>query len=293
MRVLIVGCGYVGAALGAALAGRGHGVVGVRRSAAGATELAAMGIDPVVADVTSREDLQRIPGAFDWVVNAVASPRGGGVEAYRRTYLEGTRNLLEWLQEVPPKRYLYTSSTGVYGQDDGTWVDETSATDPDSLTARILVETEQELLRAARERAFPAVVLRLAGIYGPGRDYWLRQMLSGEARVPGDGTRWMNMVHRDDIVAAAEATLEQGRPGEIYNLCDNEPVRHLDFFRWLAGRLGRPVPPFAPEDSSLRRKRGLTNKRVSNRKLREALGYTLRVPTYRDGYAPWVTQSES
>jgi len=290
MRVLIVGCGYVGMSLGRVLVNQGHGVVGVRRSASGSAELAAAGIRLVTADVTSREDVHRIPGPFDWVVNAVASPYGGSAEEYRRTYLEGTRNLVAWLEETPVQKYVHTSSTGVYGQNDGGSVDETSATEPESATARVLAETEQEVLQAARERGFPAMILRVAGIYGPGRSYWLRRLLCGEARVPGDGARWMNMVHRDDIVGAMETALEQGRPGEIYNVCDGEPVRHLDFLRWLAGRLECCMPLFAEEDSSTRRRRGLTNKRVSNRKLREELGYVLKYPSYREGYAQLLSE---
>jgi nucleoside-diphosphate-sugar epimerase len=284
MRTLMVGCGYVGMPLGLALADEGHEVVAVRRSASDTVKRAAAGISTMVIDITSREDLRRLPGSFDWVINTAAAPRGADTEAYRRTYLEGTRNLLEWLRHNPPAQYIYTSSTGVYGQDDGAWVDETSATEPDSATAKVLVQTERELLRAVEQHAFPATILRLAGIYGPGRAYWLRQLERGEARIPGDGKRWMNMVHRADIVGAVRAVLERGQSGQIYNLCDNEPVGHLDFFRWLAPKLGLPLPAFAEEGASARRRRGLTNKRVSNRRLREELGYALQYPSYREGY---------
>jgi nucleoside-diphosphate-sugar epimerase len=262
----------------------------MRRSLSATAELAAVGIQSVVADITSTEGLRQIPPSFDWVVNTVASSLGGGVEEYRRTYLEGTRNLLTWLKDAPPQKFAYTSSTGVYGQDDGGWVDEGSAAEPQSPTARVLVETEQELLQAVGQRGLPAMILRLAGIYGPGRSYWLRQLMCGKARVPGEGMRWMNMVHRDDIVGAVQAALERGQSGGIYNVCDNEPVRHLDFFRWLAPRLDRQVPSFAEEDSSTRLKRGLTNKRVSNRKLREELGYAPKYPSYREGYGHLIRE---
>jgi nucleoside-diphosphate-sugar epimerase len=270
--------------LGAALAQQGHEVVGVRRSAAVSPELAASGIRLVAVDITRPEELRRLPGPFDWVVNTVAASAGGSVEAYRAVYLEGTTNLLAWLRSAPPRAYIYTSSTGVYGQDDGSWVDESSRTEPEAPTAQVLVQTEQRLLSAFQGGGVPCSILRVAGIYGPDRGFWLRQFLRGEARIPGDGQRWMNMAHRDDIVQAILAALERGRPGRVYNVCDSEPVTHRAFFEWLAGRLGRPVPPFAAEEPAARRQRGLTNKRISNRRLREELGVHLAFPSYREGY---------
>lgn len=280
MRVLIAGCGYVGMSLGVRLVEAGHEVVGVRRSTTGAGELSALGIRPLALDLAEAKQLDRLGGRFDWVVNTVASPHGGGVAEYERTYLVGTRNLLGWLAEHGCARYVYTSSTGVYGQDDGGWVVESSELAPEAETARVLVATEREVLSAG----LGGVVLRLAGIYGPGRSYWLRMMGSGEVRIPGDGKRWMNMVHRDDIVGAVLAVLERGLEGEVYNVCDNEPVQYGEFVTWLAGRMGLPVPPHVAEESGVRRKRGLTNKRVSNRKLREELGWEPRYPSYREGY---------
>lgn len=284
MRALIVGCGYVGLPLAADLVRQGHTVYGLRRQLAAAEELQAVGIRPIRADITDPDQLRQIPGPFHWVVNCVATPFGGDQDAYHRTYWEGTRNLLAWLKDQPVERYVYTSSTGVYGQDDGSWVDETSPTTPEAPTARVLASTEQELLSAHQERGFPVTILRLAGIYGPNRGYWLRRFLQSEARIPGDGTRWMNMVHRDDIVSTIQAVLDKGSAGQVINVCDNEPVTYLDFFRWLAGRLGRTVPPFDAEEPGARRKRGSTNKRVSNEKLRNSLGCSLKYPTYREGY---------
>src|SRR5258708_30785241 len=118
MRVLIVGCGYVGLPLGAELVRQGHQVFGMRRTAEGDAELKAAGIQPVAADVTKPADLARLPGPFDWVVNCVSSSKGG-VEEYREVYLQGTRNLMEWLVAAPAKNIVYTRSTRVYGQTDG------------------------------------------------------------------------------------------------------------------------------------------------------------------------------
>ena len=87
------------------------------------------------------------------------------------------------------------------------------------------------------------MILRVAGIYGPGRGHWFKQFLRGEARIEGDGSRWLNMIHRDDVVGVIIAALERGKPGEIYNAADNEPVTQLKFFEWLAAELKRPLPP--------------------------------------------------
>ena len=288
MRVLILGCGYVGRPLGVELACAGHEVFGVRRGMEGAEELRAQGVTPVIADITRRADLEKIPGLFDWVINTVSSTKGG-VEEYRAVYLEATRHLLEWLSARPPQKYLYTSSTSVYAQTDGAWVTEDSATEPKGETSRVLVETEQLLLQAARDKNFPAIILRVAGIYGPGRGHLFQQYLRNEARLAGDGSRLINMIHRDDVVRAALAALERGQPGKIYNVADDEPVTQREFFLWLSQQLGKPMPPPATDEENARRKRGLTQKRVSNRQLREELRCELNFPTFRQGYAAEIS----
>jgi nucleoside-diphosphate-sugar epimerase len=284
MRVLIVGCGYVGLPLGAELVRQGHDVFGLRRNASADDELKAARITPLHADITKPGDLEKLPREFDWVVNCAASG-GGGVEEYRQLYLMGNRNLIEWLRPAPPKRYIYTSSTSVYGQNDGSTVVETDPVAPLNETGKILVMTENLLLAAATEIKFPTVILRLAGIYGPGRGYWLKQFLSGEARIEGKGDRILNMIHRDDVVGAIIAALKRAPLPSVYNAVDNEPVNQLDFFKWLAERLGKPLPPSAPEDSEATRKRGVTNKRVSNLRLRRQLSYEFKYPTFRQGHA--------
>lgn len=283
MRVLIVGCGYVGIPLGTELARQGHEIFGVRRSIHAEPELKTAGIQLLTADVTQPESLSQLPGPFDWIVNTVASSQGDETD-YRKVYLDGTRNLIRWLTAAPPQKYVYTSSTGVYGQNDGSAVKESHPAEPPTATGRVLLETEDLLLQAVRERKLPAVILRVAGIYGPDRGYWLKQYLNNEARIPGRGERLLNMIHVDDVVGAIIAALKNGRPGEIYNTVDNEPVTLLTFFRWLAENLGRDLPPFVPEDETEPRKRGLTNKRVQNRKLTMELGYRLKHPTFRQGY---------
>lgn len=281
MRVLIFGCGYVGSALGQELIARGYEVWGVRRSEGSRAEEPS-GLRIITADVTIPETLARIPGRFDLVVNCVAA-RASEPETYRSVYLEGTRNLVQWLTPNPPQLYLYTSSTGVYGQNDGSVVTEDSPVTPDSEAGQILVQTEATLQTAWSAMRFPAVILRLAGIYGPGRGYWLRQFLEGEARIEGDGSRILNMIHLEDVVGSALAVIESPHPGEIYNVADDYPSRQLEVMQWLSQHLLKPLPPTSAVagDSSRRR---ATNKRVSNHKLREALGYRLKYPSFREGY---------
>jgi nucleoside-diphosphate-sugar epimerase len=281
MRVLIVGCGYVGLPLGAELVRRGHEVFGLRRSRA--DELKAAGLHPLAGDVTKPETLAKLPRKFDGVVNCVAA--GGDAEDYRQVYLEGNRNLISWLADSPPKKFVYTSSTSVYGQNDGSIVTEESPAEPVEEKSKVLVETEKLLLAAVAERKFPAVILRVAGIYGPERGHWFRQFLKGEARIEGDGSRSLNMIHRDDVIGGIIAALKNGRAGEIYNAVDNEPVSQIDFFKWLAATLGKPLPPSVSEDARIVRKRGATNKRISNAKLRTELKYKFQFPDFRAGYA--------
>ena len=283
MRVLIIGCGYIGVPLGAELARLGHQVFGLRRTRVAEPLLSADGITPLNADITRPSDLATLPPHYDWIVNCVASS-GGGADAYRSVYLEGTQNLLEWLRPNPPARFVYTSSTSVYGQTDGSLVDEESPAEPTTETARILVATEKLLLDTHQQERFPAIILRVAGIYGPDRGHYFKQFLRNEARISGQGDRLLNMIHRDDVVGALIAALKNGQPGTIYNAVDDEPVTQLAFFEWLAGRLGAPLPPFDSEEETTGRKRGVTHKKVSNKKLKTELRYEFKYPTFRQGY---------
>ena len=204
-----------------------------------------------------------------------ASSGRGGAERYRAVYLEGARNLAAVFAGA---RLLYTGSTSVYAQTDGGWVDESGPAEPDRETGRLLRETEEVVLAAG------GTVARLAGIYGPGRSILLRRFLAGQAVIEGDGGRWINQAHRDDIVQALamlSRTPDAVGPA-ILNVCDDRPLTQLECYTWLAKHFGRPLPPVAPPDYD--RKRGWTNKRVSNARLR-ALGWAPRFPSFFDAVA--------
>lgn len=269
-RAVIAGCGFVGLATARALHRAGWEVLGCTHSEDSARALAAEPFSVRAADLT---DPAALGALHDWrecdVVIHCASSGRGGADAYRSVYLQGTRNLLEALA---PRALLFTSSTSVYAQNTGEWVTEESLAEPDRETGRILRETEELVL------AHGGCIARLAGIYGPARSVLLRKFFSGEAVIEGDGGRWINQVHRDDIATALSLLVEAGATG-VFNVTDDMPLTQREIYEWLAARFERPLPPSGPVDTN--RKRGVTSKRVSNARLR-ALGWTPKYPSFRD-----------
>ena len=284
MKTLIIGCGYVGAQLGSDLVNQGHQVCGLSRSTERDAELEKHGIQPVHADITNASELSKLPPDFDWVVNCVSSGRGSTPETYKSIYLEGTRNILNWLKPSPPKKLVYTSSTSVYGQHAGECVHEDDETKPRTEFGEILLQTEQELINAFKETKFPAVILRVAGIYGPGRLHYLDTFMSGKAVVYGQQGRHLNMIHRDDVAGAIRCALRDGKAGRIYNACDDEPVTQQHFYQWAANMLLKSPPEHVPASSEPPRKRGTGDKLIVNKRIKMELGYKFRFPNFRQGF---------
>jgi len=288
MDVAILGCGYVGIALGEALESAGHRVVGARRSDEGLQAVEAAGLEAVRADVTDSGSLDAVPDVD--AVAFTASSGGGDADAARTVYVDGLRAAVEAFaaRERPPDRLVYTSSTGVYGDHDGDWVDEDAALRPATPKAEVLVEAER-VARSAVEYGVDPTVARLGGVYGPGR-YRIERYLE---RPVTEG--YLNLVHRDDAGGALRFLLERGAAGrdvpETLLVVDDEPVWKPALSVWLAEACGVEPPPvrtleerLADEDlaeGSRRRLRG--QKRCSNDRLRE-LGYDLAYPTFRAGY---------
>jgi len=276
-RTLIVGCGYVGLPLALLLQERGDEVAGWVRSEASAAELAEKGVDRIViGNVAEEIGWSGADEKFDAIVHC-ASSGGGGAAAYREVYLEGVRQMNRHQSQA---RRIFVSSTSVYGQSDGGWVDENSPAQPASETSRILREAEEEALKAG------GIVVRAAGIYGPGRAALFEKFRRGDATMEGDGTRWVNSIHQADIVGALLRLLDVGELGQVYHAADDTPVMLRDYYAWCSEKLGKPMPPAGERDPN--RKRGLTNKRVANRKLREA-GWVPRFPSFREGLAERIS----
>lgn len=278
-RILIAGCGYVGQATADLFHSAGWDVEGWSASEKSAAALSAKPYPICQIDISNRDQVAERPGKFDAVVHC-ASSRGGGVDSYRQIYLNGARNLLEGFVGT---EVLFTSSTSVYAQRDGSWVTEESETKPARETGRILLETEKLVI----ERG--GIVARLAGIYGPGRSALLSKFLAGTAIVDPENDRFVNQVHRDDIASAIFLLLTREAQGtQIHNVVDDQPMLQTDCYRWLAQRLNRQLPPIGK--STGQRKRGDSNKRVSNAKLR-GLGWAPKYPAFAEGMEKSVLPS--
>ena len=262
MRVLVAGAGYVGAELAVLLARAGHDVLALRRTPR--AEAAA----PTFAG----------GGRLAWLAGDLCDPQGhraaalAGVEAlaylvaadardddsYRRAHVDGLAN----------------SSTSVYAQDDGGWVDESSPTQPAQFSGQRVLEGERIAPRAGCE----AVVLRLGGIYGPGRSALLERVRSGQAQLP-HAPHYTNRIHRDDAARACAHLLALATPAACYVGVDHEPAERGEVLRWLAARLGVPPPRGAHDPNA-----APSGKRCNSELLR-ASGFAFSYPTFREGYA--------
>ncbi len=269
-RILIAGCGYIGAAAAARFHEEGWEVEGWTASAESAAKLSEQSRFSVHGvDITDAGAVSRAASEFDVVVHSVSS-RGGSEEEYRRLYLEGGQNLL---QAFPGATLIFTSSTSVYAQVDGVVVDETNPAEPSHEKGRILRETEKVVVREG------GIVVRLAGIHGPGRSYFLTRFLDGVGIAPGNENRFINQVHRDDVVSALRLLADRRSEcaGEIYNVVADTPITARRANEWLSARLKKPVP--SASGTVKLRTRGESNKQVSNRKLR-ALGWAPLYPNF-------------
>jgi len=296
MRIVIVGCGYVGLELARQLGTRGHDVTGVRRSDGGLEAIASLNetvhgtidgsVEAVRADAVKADTLSSLPDA-DAVVFA-ASSGGRDAAAAREVYVDGLGNVVEeyGARPTPPERLVYTSSTGVYGDHDGGWVDEATPIDPTTEKTRVLAMAEAIALEETAEHGIDGTVARFAGLYGPDR-YRLRRYIDGPVTAG-----YLNMVHRDDAAGAIRHVLETDRArGEAVVVVDDEPVDKHAFADWLADECGvdRPEKRSKAERiadgelSEAARRRIRTSKRCSNDRL-HTLAYEFAYPTFREGY---------
>ncbi|MEM7013623.1 MAG: NAD-dependent epimerase/dehydratase family protein [Verrucomicrobiota bacterium] len=272
LNVLIAGCGFVGQETARQLQARGHRVVGLTHSEESAERIRKEAdFEIITADLGDASSLRAIGQEFDAVIHCASSGRRGA-DQYRKVYLEGCENLS---QVFPNATLLFTSSTSVYPQTDGSVVTEESDANPTRETGQILRETEEFVLSDG------GIVARLSGLYGPGRSVLLQRFHDGTAIIETGESRFLNQIHRDDVASALVCMLESApySAGQIYNVSDGAPTTQRETFESLAQHFGKPEPPEGPPD--LNRKRAWTHKQISNAKLR-ALGWSPEFPSFLD-----------
>ncbi len=285
-RLVIFGCGYVGSAVAAAAIEAGASVEALTRNSEKAVALRAAGLRKVVvADLASGEWHGQLAAAPDFVVNTVSS---GGPDQYRQSYVEGMKSILGWAAASagPIGTMVYTSSTSVYPQGRGVVVDE-SAESPGSTPNGAIIRESELLLTSARTSVCArSFVLRLAGIYGPGRHHLLDQLRTGAPTLNGSGELRLNLVHRDDIVGAIMSCLlaPSAVGSSIFNVADLAPAPRAEVVRWLAAQLKIPVPTFDGTTTSRRGGAPMPDRAISSAKIQRALGWTPKYPDFRAGF---------
>lgn len=282
-NVLLVGCGDIGVPLGLQLAAQGDSVWGLRRNP---SSLPAP-IQPLAADVTEPASLAAIGElALDYVIMTL-TPAGFNDEGYRRVFVDGVNNLLAQLLPLTSlRRVFFVSSTSVYHQGEGQWVDEASPTQPRSFSGQRLLQGEQILL----DSSLPVTVIRFAGIYGPGRRRLIQQVIDRQG-CSAEPPLYTNRIHRDDCVGCLAHLLGMAKEGELldtrYIGVDSEPVTLWDLKRWMATELGIDPGQLTGALDSRRH-----SKRCSNQRLLTT-GYRLRYPGYQQGYRPLLAAEKN
>lgn len=266
-RVAVLGAGYLGQAIADAAAAAGAEVWAVRRNPPRETS----SIHWLAADVAAG-DLDALPARLDLLVLTVAPGAGS---SYASTYLPAARRALELARRSDIPALVYTSSTGVYGGEGGAWVDEESPRAGGGEGSAVLIEAEDLLLQSGRAGV---TILRVAGIYGPGRDPRARYAMS--SRLPMRGEYWVNLAHRDDIVSAVQQVAAWRGAPRALNCADGSPTRAADIARWVAEQRGIDPATLGFGNES---ERSRSNQRVSSAALRGA-GWSPRFPSFREGF---------
>ena len=285
-RVLIVGCGDIGLALARQLLTEGHHITAVKRRP---LVEPVIGLDLVLADATRSGSLASLPRDVDQIF-VILTPGQRDERGYQAVYEQGLENLLGHFAERcegghAGPHWIFVSSTSVYGQNAGEWVDESSPTEPGSFNGRVLLAAEKILWGAGAGNT----VVRFSGIYGPGRRRLLEQVRSGKP-VQYQPPFYTNRIHRDDCVAVLAWLFHQRLAGKVldslYLASDSEPAPISEVTAWLAAKTGCSSPPALAENIS-----AAQNKRCSNRKLLTQ-GYQFLFNNYREGYGALLDRGE-
>ena len=279
-HLLIFGCGYVGSAVAMEARAQGWQVTALTRNPTTAAMLGKADINPVIADLAESEWHTKMERSFDFILNSVGS--GGGTPGdYRRSYVSGMQSISAWLAKSVGHKpvFVYTSSTSVYAKSAIGAVTEETVPASDSPSTAALLEAEQLVERRVAPNCSRWYVLRLAGIYGPGRHRLLDLARADHWHNAPEPERAINLVHRDDIVRAIMACFKpDGGTGGIYNVADGSPATRGEILAWLAHRLGKMAPAAPPtaDPAAVRR--------IDSTRLRHELGWVPRYPDFRAGY---------
>ncbi len=284
-RAVIAGCGYVGLKLARALSRAGMQVVATTRSEERFAEIAETGARPALAEVLEPATLRPLVEWEPHVVFDLVRPQSTGEDRYTAS---GTRNIGSAFAETPLEALVYLSSTSVYGRRSGEWTDEQTPLSPSSPLGKARVESERAYLELCRERELPVRICRVPGIYGPGRTLRRRLETGAYRRVDDEGL-WVSRIHVEDLVLGLVAAWRRGNSGEVYLLCDDEPVTGQEYAELTASLLSLPLPPpvdredIRQELSTSAFERRIAARRCSNRRMRDELRVALRYPSVREG----------
>jgi len=269
MKILIAGCGDLGLKLAGRLIKAGHQVFGLRRKPC----QGPYGLIWINADLKQPDTLVELPANLDGVIY-MATPDEHTESGYRSLYVSGLGHLLEAIGQSFQGRLVYVSSTAVYGQRDGSWVDESSATEPRRFNGRVMLDGEQHAALWSADLA----IARLGGIYGPGRNYLLRKACETSLQIQARPPVWTNRIHIDDAAGVLELLLDRQNPAGVYNVVDEQPAPRHEVLGWLATELGQAAPELLDADNESDQ-----GKRVAGEKIK-AVGFELRYPNYKVGY---------
>ena len=269
-RVLVAGCGDVGLRVAKRLLARGDAVWALRRRPPPSDE---SGIQWLSGDLTDAGSLRALPGGITQLVY-LPTPDRRDEAAYRATFVNGLRHVMAALDRATLQRVLFVSSSAVYGDHEGGWVDEATPSAPHGFNGKVLLEAEQWLAT----QPVSSIILRLAGLYGPGQLHLLDRLRAGQVRVPRQTKHWANRIHTDDAAAAIAHLLRLDHPLPLYLGVDDTPLPLDVLYDALATLIGVHPPLDGPPPA------GIGSKRLSNARLR-ASGFVPRWPDSREGYA--------
>ncbi|MEM9227033.1 MAG: NAD-dependent epimerase/dehydratase family protein [Verrucomicrobiota bacterium] len=287
-KLAILGCGYVGRAVLERALACGWQVSTLTRNPETAASLRALGAAVIEAELDSASWHGTLDPEQDMVLNCVSSA-GGGLPGYEKSYVNGMRSLSDWAARGKVGTVVYTSATSVYPQSDGSWVTEASSTEGASPNGQYLLQSEAVLAAAPVGRWF---TLRLAGIYGLGRHFFLDRLRAGETHFSGSPDTYLNLIFLEDIVSAIEAVFASGLEvrNRIYNLADGNPAPRGEMLRWLAQEVGSAAPTFEAElagkrDAGRRSAAGaMPNRRVSIERIGTEYGWQPKFKDYQAGF---------